>query len=209
MPSHPLALALLREAAALGVIGVAAPSANRFGRVSPTTAAHVRAEFGPDLLVLDGGPCALGVESTIVDCTGDPPALLRPGGTQRARIEEVLGVALAERRADSPRASGTLEVHYAPAARLRLMSAERLAAALAARPAAPGALGVYSRTISPPAGGVLFRVQPADATLAARELFAVLREFDAAGVQQLWVEEPPAAPEWDAVRDRLRRAAAA
>ena len=116
VPSHPLALALLQRAAALGVPGVAAPSANRFGRVSPTTAAHVVQEFGPALQVLDGGACQVGIESAIVDCTRDPPALLRPGQLTRAQIEQVLGQPLAEPDAASPRASGTLESHYAPTA---------------------------------------------------------------------------------------------
>ena len=94
--SHPVALALLRQAALLGVAGVAAPSANRFGRVSPTTAAHVQDEFGSALRVLDGGPCAVGIESAIVDCTRPRPALLRPGQLARAQIEQALGAPLAD-----------------------------------------------------------------------------------------------------------------
>jgi L-threonylcarbamoyladenylate synthase len=209
-PAHPVALALLHEAAALGVPGVAAPSANRFGRVSPTRAEHVAAEFGDALLVLDGGPCDVGIESAIVDCTRPGrPALLRPGQLGRARIEQVLGGALAPPDAASPRASGTLEAHYAPRARVRLFASAELASRVAAPP--PGlraqqGVAVYSRLA--PSAGWLHRSMPDDAAGAARELFAALREFDALGVADIWVEQPPGAPEWDGVRDRLRRAAA-
>lgn len=208
MPSHPLALALLHEAAARGVAGVAAPSANRFGRVSPTQAAHVQQEFGPALWVLDGGPCEIGIESAIVDCTRGPPAgpaLLRPGQIGRERLEQVLGQPLAEPDAASPRASGTLESHYAPEAAMRLLApADWRAAVEQASPLAGVAL--YARRV-PPAGW-WYRPMAADADAAAHELFAVLRELDAAGARAIWVEAPPADPAWDGVRDRLRRAAA-
>lgn len=205
-PAHPVAHALLVRAAALGVAGLAAPSANRFGRVSPTRAEHVRDEFGPGLLVLDGGPCAVGIESSIVDCTREPPALLRPGGVARAQIEALLGTALRAPDAGSPRASGTLDAHYAPRARVRLVGAAELAAAAAGERAA---VAVYSRLPVEPAGWAAVRRMPADAVAAARELFAVLRELDAAGVAQIWVETPPADAAWEGVNDRLRRAAAA
>ena len=132
-PSHPVAQAVLRACAAQGVHGLAAPSANRFGRVSPTTAAHVQAEFGDDLLVLDGGACDVGIESTIIDCTRGAPVLLRPGGISRAQVEAACGQALRskdELDAPDPRASGTLEAHYAPAAPVRLMDAKALQTAL-------------------------------------------------------------------------------
>jgi len=207
MPSHPVALALLREAARRGVSGVAAPSANRFGRVSPTTAAHVVQEFGPGLLVLDGGACEVGIESAIVDCTRAQPALLRPGGLAQWRLEHVLGQPLAEPDAGSPRASGTLEAHYAPTAKVVLLDAAALAEALAGR--LPPGLAVYS-IIEPPVRAQLwYRAMPASAAATAHELFAVLRDFDALGASQIWVENPPSAPEWDGVRDRLQRAAAA
>jgi L-threonylcarbamoyladenylate synthase len=213
MPAHPLALALLREAALLGVPGVAGPSANRFGRVSPTTAAHVRQEFGPALHVLDGGACQFGIESAIVDCTRAQPALLRPGQLSRRAIEAVLGQALAAPDALSPRASGTLAAHYAPRARVSLLGSATLAARVAAGPARAAGMargvGVYSR-LSPPVGvGWLWRQMPGDAADVAHELFGVLRDFDDAGVAQLWVEQPPAEPDWDGVRDRLQRAASA
>ncbi|MEO5732439.1 MAG: L-threonylcarbamoyladenylate synthase [Rubrivivax sp.] len=227
MPQHPVALALLQAAARLGVPGVAAPSANRFGRISPTCAAHVVAEFGPDLAVLDGGDCEIGIESTIVDCTRSPAALLRPGQLSRAAIETVLGQALAAPDAASPRASGTLASHYAPAARLQLFDADTLQQCLAelacrsvgapadsliadagaASRAQPGT-AVYSRAAPPPGSAVIHRTMPADARAAAHELFAVLRAFDAMGVASIWVEQPPPDPTWEGVRDRLQRAAA-
>lgn len=203
-PSHPVAQALLRRVAELGVPGLAAPSANRFGRVSPTRAQHVRDEFDAALPVLDGGDCPVGIESTIVDCTRDPPALLRPGGVSRTEIETVLRRPLAAPDAASPRAPGTLESHYAPRARVRLVDAPELAAA---RPLQE--VAVYSRLPIPPAGWAAAWRMPADAVAAAHDLFAVLRELDAAGVAQIWVERPPAEPAWEGVNDRLRRAAGA
>ncbi|MBL8275717.1 MAG: threonylcarbamoyl-AMP synthase [Pelomonas sp.] len=208
MPSHPMALALLRAAAARGVPGVAAPSANRFGRVSPTRAEHVRAEFGPGLCVLDGGPCDVGIESAIVDCTSDPPALLRPGQIPRARIEAVLGRRLAERGGDSPRASGTLPTHYAPKAAVRILASADLARRVASAPGpADRSVAVYSRLR--PAAGWMHRQMPDEADAAAQELFDALRGFDEAGADTIWLEQPPADAAWEGVRDRVTRAAAA
>lgn len=227
MPSHPIAMALLRAAAALGVPGVAGPSANRFGRVSPTQAAHVRAEFGPAMWVLDGGDCEVGIESTIVDCTRAAPALLRPGQVSTADIEAVLGRPLAAPDAGSPRASGTLASHYAPSVPVQLFDGAALRAAVANGPP-PGAarVAVYSRLdvarqstrVSGAVAGQaqdhladprwLFRRMPSDAANAAHELFAVLREMDAAGVCEIWIERVPPGPDWAGVRDRLQRAAA-
>ena len=212
MPAHPLAEALLQACAQLGVAGVAAPSANRFGRISPTTALHVQHEFGLDLRVLDGGACAVGIESAIVDCTQEPPALLRPGQLSRARIERVLGHALAAPTAHSPRAPGTLLSHYAPTAALQLWDAAALAQAVlpgsdARRSLGAKTLAVYSRRAPAPGSGSLWQPMPHDAAAVAHELFAVLRDFDAAGVAAIWVEKPPASADWDGVRDRLQRAA--
>ena len=212
-PAHPLARRLLDAAARLGVHGVAAPSANRFGRISPTEARHVREEFpAGDVLVLDGGPCEVGIESAIVDCSRGRPVLLRPGALLRADIERAAGVPLAEPDAGAPRASGTLEAHYAPRATLRLVGADALPGALAALAASPAEAAVYSRTPPPAASGPaspLWRRMPDDAAAAAHELFAALRELDATGVRLILVEAPPDTPAWDGVRDRLRRAAAA
>jgi L-threonylcarbamoyladenylate synthase len=210
VPAHPVALALLRAAAARGVPGVAGPSANRFGRVSPTTAAHVAQEFGHALCVLDGGPCDVGIESAIVDCTRPVPALLRPGQLSRESIEAVLGCALAAPDAQSPRASGTLEAHYAPSVPVRLWDSAALQGLLAqAVPAGGGVVGVYSHVAPAVGPGWLHKAMPDQAAAVAHELFSVLRDLDAAGVRAIWVERPPSGAEWDGVRDRLQRAAAA
>ena len=208
-PSHPLARALLLAAHERGVPGVAAPSANRFGRISPTLASHVVDEFGPELAVLDGGACEVGIESSIVDCSRSHPVLLRPGQITRERIEAAAGEPLRDPDADAPRASGTLESHYAPRATLRLMSGAMLNTALQLLAGESLKLAVYSRSVPLNAApGVRHRRMPARPADAAHELFSVLRELDAEGAQLIWVEEPPADPEWDGVRDRLRRAAA-
>ena len=211
-PAHPVAQALLQAAAALGVPGVAAPSANRFGRISPTLAAHVEQEFGPTLWVLDGGPCALGIESTIIDLCSGHPVLLRPGVLTRAELEAVLGQPLQAPGATASKAPGTLASHYAPAARLRLHTAAALASAVAgalAQPhGLPPGLAVYSRRIGQGITGLRWRCMPADAAAAAHELFSVLRQLDTPGTAEIWVETPPDLPAWDGVADRLRRAAA-
>jgi L-threonylcarbamoyladenylate synthase len=211
VPVHPLARALLQQARQLGVAGVAAPSANRFGRISATRAAHVVQEFGETLAVLDGGECPGGIESAIVDCTSAQPALLRPGLLPRARIEAVLGDVLAGRDTDSPRASGDQRSHYAPRAKLRLMSATQLRDALQLLGPQSAGLGlaVYSRAALPRARGVMQRAMPDDAAAAAHELFSVLRQFDDGGACLIWVEQPPPSADWEGVADRLHRAAAA
>jgi L-threonylcarbamoyladenylate synthase len=207
-PAHPVAHALLQAAHALGVPGVAGPSANRFGRVSPTTAAHVAAEL-PDVLVVDGGACREGIESTIIDCSRERPVLLRPGTLPRADIEAELGMRLADRDDDAPRAPGTLAAHYAPNARVRLMTAAMLRDALAVLGPKAQGVAVYSRTVRPAGPTITHRTMPDNARAAAFELFAVLRDFDALGAKLIWVEQPPDTPEWDGVRDRLQRASAA
>ncbi len=211
-PSHPVAQAVLQACAAAGLPGLSAPSANQFGRVSPTSARHVQGEFGDALLILDGGDCEVGIESTIVDCTRGAPVLLRPGQITRTQIEQACGQPLQDKAAlaqPAPKASGTLESHYAPRAKVRLMDAPTLAARLQALGVHANNLAVWSRHAPPDTGaGVLWRQQAAQASTAAHDLFAVLRELDARGVQQIWVELPPDTPEWEGVRDRLQRAAA-
>ena len=212
-PSHPVAQALLKACRT----GVAGPSANRFGRVSPTTAAHVADELGDDLFVLDGGPCEVGIESTIVDCTRGHPVLLRPGVLTRAQLEAACGEPVLDKEAltsNAPRASGTLASHYAPHAKVRLMNKAELQAALAAlkeNTAATARVAVYAYSISDlrqiSTASVLYRTMPLQASQVAHELFAVLRDFDAQGVAQFWVEALPANSEWEGVRDRLTRAA--
>ena len=160
-PAHPVAHALLVKAAEAGVFGIAAPSANRFGRVSATTAAHVAEEFGDSLPVLDGGAARIGIESAIVDCSSGRPVLLRPGVLTRERIEEAAGERLQDADEASPRAPGTLAAHYAPTAKLRVMSTGMLQTALKVLGAEPLKLAVYSRSI--PSG-----VAPASCTGACR-----------------------------------------
>lgn len=237
-PDHPVARQLLEACAQKDILGIAAPSANRFGRISPTRASHVVEEFRDqgegldEVWVLDGGPCEVGIESTIVDCSREQPVLLRPGRLTLAELEAVAGEPLRWSRPeapdpDAPRASGTLLSHYAPRARVVLMSDEQIdrhldviepeitAEALGERhpPAhTPPRVAVYSRSLwarRAPHKGVLHRSMPGDAATAAHDLFADLREIDAAGVEQIWVEAPPADAAWDGVRDRLTRAAAA
>jgi len=213
-PAHPVAHALLLACAQATppIAGLAAPSANKFGRVSPTTAQHVRSEFGDALLVLDGGPCDVGIESTIVDCTRGVPVLLRPGVLTADAVSVACGQPLrlpheVERQQPAPRASGTLESHYAPRAAVRLMDARSLRTALDLLGPEAARLALYARSaLRSDSPKVLLRRMPEDAGEAARELFAALRDFDDAGVQLIWVETPPAGPEWDGVRDRLQRA---
>jgi L-threonylcarbamoyladenylate synthase len=215
-PSHPLAHALLEAAKRHGVPGIAAPSANRFGRVSPTQAGHVAEEFGSDLLVIDGGASTLGIESSIVDCSSGRPVLLRPGVLTRAQIEAAVGEPLHDADRSAPAASGTLESHYAPRARVRVMTAPMLRSALdvlgetplPSRHATTLKLAVYSRSVVPKPH-LRHRPMPSDALQAAHELFAALREFDQQGVDLIWIEAPPDTPEWEGVRDRLQRASAA
>ncbi len=208
-PAHPLFHDVLAEARRLGVPGLAAPSANRFGRVSPTTAEHVRQEFGDAVAVLDGGPCEVGIESTIVDCTRDFPVLLRPGQLDAARLEVLLGQALRAPDGSAPKASGTLAAHYAPRARVRLYSPAKLAEALAA-PGLPPALAVYSRAPRPVVSGLRWAEMATQPETAAFALFATLRRLDDEGADEIWVEAPPADdPRWAGVLDRLQRAAAA
>jgi L-threonylcarbamoyladenylate synthase len=227
-PSHPIAHAVLQSAQDLGVFGVAAPSANLFGRVSPTTAAHVAGEFGDDLLIIDGGACDVGIESTIVDCTRAAPVLLRPGVLTPQQLSDACGVTVITPNtpdADAPRASGTLESHYAPTAKVQLMTAADLQSAINAYASANaktsgdangaddpvGVVAVWSRcpVQLPAAFAEHFSAQPMPALAhdCAHQLFAQLRDFDMQGVARIWVEIPPLTPEWDGVRDRLTRAA--
>lgn len=209
-PDHPVAQQLLRLARARGIPGLAAPSANRFGRVSPTRAEHVTAEFGPQLLVIDGGPCREGIESAIVDCSRPHPHLLRPGTLSREALEAVAGEPLRQPDAQSPQVSGSLASHYAPAARVELWSAHALAEQWQPTGGCqqPHPLGVYSRQRPPGTHEVLWRQMPDNAHQVASELFDVLRNFDDRGAQTIWVELPPTGAEWEGVRDRLQRAAA-
>lgn len=206
VPAHPVAQQLLR---AFGG-GVAAPSANRFGRVSSTTAAHVREEFGDAVAcVLDGGATDIGIESTIVDCSGAAPVLLRPGGITPQQLEAALGTPLAAPRAGAPRAPGMLEKHYAPRTPLMQMEGD-LVAELARSLGRQGKrVAVLARTaLQPLVEGMVWKSAPADAAAYAHDLYSNLRELDHAGCDAILIEQPPDGAEWLAIRDRLNRATA-
>jgi L-threonylcarbamoyladenylate synthase len=200
MPSHPVALSVIRA------VGrpIAAPSANRSGRVSPTTAAHVADDLGPAVdMILDGGACRHGVESTIVDLAGDLPTLLRPGAVAADDLERELGRPLwrqfAPTSASRPSAPGQLASHYAPRARVRLMatSAERGEALLA-----------FGADVPRHSGPVINLSPAGDLRQAAANLFAALRALDATGVAGIAVVPIPERGLGEAINDRLRRAAA-
>ncbi|MBM3373838.1 MAG: threonylcarbamoyl-AMP synthase [Betaproteobacteria bacterium] len=206
VPAHPLAQQLLR---AFGG-GIAAPSANRFGHVSATTAAHVREEFGDTVAcVLDGGATEVGIESTIVDCSGEAPALLRPGMITPQQIEEALGRPLAEARRRSPRVSGSLDKHYAPHTPLMQMEGDLVVELAHSLTRQGKRVAVLARTaLQPLIEGLVWKAAPADAAGYARALYASLRALDRAGCDAILVEQPPDEPAWLAIRDRLNRAAA-
>jgi L-threonylcarbamoyladenylate synthase len=208
VPAHPVAQALLAAFAELGGDGIAAPSANRFGRISGTTAQHVADDFGDEVaVILDGGPCAHGLESTIVDCTREAPALLRPGAIGVAELTRVLGTPPDAPSGNAPRASGTLATHYAPQTRSRLLAGDALRTALAhlGGPGAHIAVLAHSLTQPPSFEGTWFDA-PTDSALYAHQLYSNLRALDAREADEIWIEEPPDGPDWIAVNDRLRRA---
>ncbi|CAI06184.1 L-threonylcarbamoyladenylate synthase [Aromatoleum aromaticum] len=223
VPDHPVALALLQTFDS----GIAAPSANRFGRISPTTAEHVRQELGDKIaLILDGGPCVVGIESTILDLSRDTPQILRPGAISAEDIARVIGcpprsrpIPTGEASAGDhrdgatgdgePRVSGSLSAHYAPRTPLQMTAASQLAE-LAATLAAEGSrVAVLAYGCQDPQDArLIWRAAPLDAAGYAHALYANLRDLDACGADFIVVETPPATPDWQAVNDRLRRAAA-
>jgi len=198
VPDHTLALAFLNEFKKIGGKGVAAPSANRFGHVSPTTAEAVHDELGEYLdaedLILNGGPCLVGVESTIIDCTADAPRILRPGAITIEMIEAVTGVKV-ENRDDVIRVSGSLENHYAPEAQVVLDGHPR-----------PGD-GLIALNSYPTPEGAIRLASPINNEDFARQLYAALREADAQGIDQVVVIQPDGTDIAIAIRDRLKRAA--
>jgi L-threonylcarbamoyladenylate synthase len=213
VPNHPVTLALLRRfAEAGGSGGLAAPSANRFGRISPTTAAHVQEELGDRVaLVLDGGPCTVGIESTIVDLSRGEPVILRPGAITAADIEAVLSASVGsgkrETKGATPRVSGSLDAHYAPVTPLRMVSSAELADAAATEIKAGRVCAVLSfQSLAPHAH---LRHYPASHEAAgyAHDLYAALRTLDQSGAAVILVEQLPEGPAWLAVKDRLTRAA--
>ncbi|WP_322059902.1 L-threonylcarbamoyladenylate synthase [Paraburkholderia sp. J63] len=217
-PSHPVAQKLLAAFSKRrgGHGGVAAPSANRFGHVSPTTAQHVRDEFGAAVHVLDGGACDVGIESTILDLSRGFPALLRPGHVSPLDIARVLGEAprLPDGSdATAPRASGTLKAHYAPRTPLALLPFEALEPLLAAARDAGETVALVARGSRAgawaSAANVHFVAAPEEPQIYARELYGLLRVLDRANVTRILIEKLPETLEWIAVNDRLGRAAAA
>ena len=202
VPGHPLALELLRSFAG----GVAAPSANRFGRVSPTTAQHVREELGASVgMVLDGGPCRVGIESTILDLSGEAPALLRPGMIGMADLARVLGEMPQLGRAGAPRVSGSLTAHYAPRTPLQLVAAADIPKTL--EHLAGVSVAVFSPDRPPDREGVVWHPAAPEPAGFAHDLYAALRALDEMGYARIIVQRPPADAAWQAVNDRLQRAA--
>jgi L-threonylcarbamoyladenylate synthase len=201
VPAHPVAQALL---AAFGG-AIAAPSANPFGRVSPTTGQHVRDDLGAAAeVVLEGGPSEHGIESTIVDLSGAVPRLLRPGAISAEALREVLGEVPREAGPEAPRHSGGLARHYAPRTPARLVASHALDAEIEAL----GGRAAVLAFARPDARAARWLRMPREPRAYAKRLYAALRELDAAGCEALLIETPPDSPQWHAVRDRLRRACA-
>jgi len=201
VPSHPVARALLQ---AFGS-GIAAPSANRYGRVSPTSAAHVREDLGGEIdLILEGGDAQVGIESTIVDLSRGGPVLLRPGHISAADLEQALGVPVAAKDAAAPAHSGGMARHYAPKTPARLVATHALDAQIAALGKRCAVLA-FSR---PDERVACWLRMPRDAEAYASRLYAAMRELDGAGCEEILIETPPHDRAWMAVRDRLERATA-
>ncbi len=208
-PSHPLAREVMGRLLAAGITGIAAPSANRFGRVSPTSAAHVRADLGDEVpMVVEGGDADVGVESTIVDVSRGRAVLLRPGHIGAQEIGAALGEPVASPDQAAPKVSGSLASHYAPATPVALGDATQLDALLAQALADGRRVALWS--LAPPARQdrlVSWRAQPQAAAAMEHDLYRMLRELDASGAELILIQAPPADSAWAAVNDRLRRAA--
>ena len=212
IPGHPVALELLNafagEAGGRRYSGVAAPSANKFGRISPTAADHVRAELGDAVdCVLDGGECEVGIESTIVDLSRGRAVLLRPGQITAAQIATALGAEVEAPDTAAPRAPGALQSHYAPSTPLQVVAASELPARLTALRGQK--VAVLARSEAPEGlKDVYWQEAPRAVAGYAHELYASLRRLDALGCAVILVEAPPPVPGWTGVSDRLRRASA-
>ncbi|MDH4379255.1 MAG: L-threonylcarbamoyladenylate synthase [Vampirovibrionales bacterium] len=209
IPSHPVALDLLRTFGG----GITAPSANRFGRISPTTALHVMDEFGDHLTVLDGGPCAVGVESTIVDVSSGTPRILRPGMITAEAIQNstpLQQTKIFTKHGPAVRVSGSLTKHYAPTTPTLLMARDDLHQAWNDLPyEEQGTLGLLLLTpLTHENGPAHVRVLGTHPTPYAAGFYATLRELDTKGLNALWIELPPNEPGWEAILDRLKRCAA-
>lgn len=206
VPSHPVARRLLN--AFNGAI--VAPSANRFGRLSPTTAAHVREELGNAVdLILDGGPCSVGIESTIVAFRHGQAVILRPGAVTAKQVEDTLQNEIAVPTQSSPRVPGSLASHYAPRTPLKVVEPDDVEYFLR-RESINGPVAVLARCARPhDSRAALWQVAPQSPEEYARQLYGLLRRMDAAGCNLIVAEAAPDLPEWTAIRDRLMRAATA
>lgn len=206
IPDHPVAYALL---SAFGS-GIAAPSANRFGRISPTTAAAVQEELGDSVdLILKGGQCEVGVESTIVDVSGEEyPVILRPGMITAKQIEDVLQQSVMLSQQNSPRVSGSHESHYSPVTKTVLIKTDNIAGFLTKLSAGDLPVAVLSRRTQTTRQGVTLVAMPVDAKQYAHDLYATLRKLDKENFRQIVIEAVPEESSWDAIRDRLQRATA-
>jgi L-threonylcarbamoyladenylate synthase len=199
VPSHPVAHELLVTFGG----AIAAPSANRFGLVSPTTAAHVRDDLGSDVeLVLEGGASEVGIESTILDLSGVTPVLLRPGHVSKDQLEKVIGSNIGDVTSASPRHPGGVERHYSPRTPATLIAPHGLDREIA-RYENKVAVLAFSR---PDERVDYWLRMPREPKAYAQRLYAALRELDTAGCERILIEAPPELPEWSAVRDRLKRA---
>jgi L-threonylcarbamoyladenylate synthase len=207
-PSHPVAQALLAEFANARSGAIAAPSANKFGHVSPTTAQHVRDEFGAGLMVLDGGACEVGIESTIVDLSRSHAVLLRPGAISREQLAATLGAAPLSRDAGAPRVSGSLAAHYAPRTPMELVEEAALEPRVRSAVAQGGRVAVLARGEARASAATSWHCAPENPGPYAHDLYANLRALDASGAGLILVEAPPRDATWEAVNDRLARAAA-
>lgn len=200
IPNHPIALSVLKNFGS----GIAAPSANRFGRISPTTAEAVREELGDAVdLILDGGQCEVGVESTIVDVSGNDIRILRPGMISAKQIETVLHQHLSKNKNNIPRVSGSLELHYAPKTKTHLMSVDEIKNYLSTTKNFPLAVMGLTKISNAKMDFVMMSEHPEK---YAHDLYQTLRELDKKNYREILIEKVPDGVEWDAVRDRLQRA---
>jgi L-threonylcarbamoyladenylate synthase len=198
VPSHPIALALLRESGC----AIAAPSANKFGHISPTRAEHVAQEFGDELpTILLGDDCEVGVESTIIDCTAWPVRLLRPGRITTADITRTLGTPPRGHEPGAPRVSGALATHYAPRTRTLMKDAAAFSA-----PVVSKNIGTLTFTVRPTFAGTHFSYLKIPTAQIEHDLYADLRALDDLHLDEIWIEAVPAGEPWDAIRDRVTRA---
>ncbi len=204
VPDHPVASAVLRAFAEIGSGGVAAPSANRYGHVSPTTAQHVLDDLDGRIdAVVDGGSTSVGVESTILELIGPAPTLLRPGGVSRVGIEEVLGLRVLDGRGGPSRAAGMMASHYAPRAEVRVVSVDEVVDVIDG----PGPVAVIGPVHDLDLGEVVELWLPEDSIGFARGLYDALRAADALGMARVVVVPPMHGPLVEAVLDRLAKAA--